>query len=361
MFALVILGLCLSVTGTWARTPARLIGELTDSHLAEGDCSRPGAQAQPVLKAVCASLDEAAQAASGRSVEQSPSSNPAPQDDEPEEPDFAFIAGGPFTQKKNSIQFIQPSRWSRRRSGLNGSTLERTEFGTLLRTEWGFTDRLELDVITLAEGERERVGGTRFTDNFSMADSVVGVRYRFLQEFSSPFTLTMGPQVIIPSGSFPRGTGFDTVGFAWDAAAAKDWGGPVFLLASLNYSVFPSVKALTPGSSKNFTLQNFAWATAVGLRPLEKPRGASHHDIHVFLEFGQSRDENLEPGFFGGTKKVSEFGVVFAPGIRYGFLTRTKKLFEIGVSFPLGLNQNTPRGGLILQIQFESIFGYRPD
>ena len=35
----------------------------------------------------------------------------APADDEHEEPDYAFIAGGPYTQKKQSIQFIFPGQW----------------------------------------------------------------------------------------------------------------------------------------------------------------------------------------------------------------------------------------------------------
>lgn len=50
---------------------------------------------------------------------------------------------------------------------------------------------------------------------------------------------------------------------------------------------------------------------------------------------------------------------LFAPGIRYGFMTRTKKLFEVGVSFPIGLNHATPRGGIIVQIQFEHLFGFQ--
>ena len=80
----------------------------------------------------------------------------------------------------------------------------------------------------------------------------------------------------------------------------------------------------------------------------------------IVTEYGLGREEGLESAT-GGTTKVSEIVTVLAPGIRYGFLTRTKKLFEIGVAFPIGLNQNTPRAGVILQIQFEHIFGYKPE
>jgi hypothetical protein len=285
-------------------------------------------------------------------------STPQQEADEAEEPDFAFISGGPYTQKKNSIQFILPAQWGRRTSIIGGSILQHAEFGTLLRTEWGLTDRWELDMIMSAEGERDRLSGRTLTSNFSLADSIVGVRYRLLQESSAPFTLAMGPQVIFPSGSLLRGTGFDTTGFAWDLAAAKDWGGPAFLYTSVNFAVFPSVNDPALGSSRDFNLHNVFWAAALGLRPLEKPHGTSHHDIHLLLEYGLGHEDRLETGA-AGTTRVSELVTVFAPGIRYGFLTRTKKLLEIGVSFPIGLNQHTPQGGLILQVQFENVFGYR--
>lgn len=275
-------------------------------------------------------------------------------DEEPEEPDFAFVAGGPYTQKKNSVQFILPSQWGRRRSVVGGSILDRAEFGTLLRTEWGFTDRLELDLIVPAQGARERLDEITINSNFSLADAVLGARYRLLRESSAPFTLTTGPQIILPSGSPLRGTGFDTVGYAWDVAAARDWGGPLFLYTSFNYSFYPSVRDSSPGARRNFNLHDLFWGTALGLRMLEKPRGTSHHDIHLFLEYGLGRQETP-----GATAKVAEVQTVIAPGVRYGFLTRTKKLFEIGVSIPVGLNRNTPRGGVILQIQFENLFGYR--
>lgn len=284
--------------------------------------------------------------------------HPAPQQeaDEPEEPDFAFIASGPYTQKKNSIQFILPAQWGRRSSIIGGSILQHAEFGTLLRTEWGLTDRWELDVIASAEGERDRLGGRTLTSTYSLADSVIGIRYRFLQESSAPFTLAMGPQIIVPSGSLSRGSGFNTTGFAWDVAAAKDWGGPAFLYTSVNFALFPSVNDPTIGSSRAFNLHNVFWAAALGLRPLEKDHGTSHHDVHLFLEYGLGHEDFLETGGTG-TTRVSDLVTVLAPGIRYGFLTRTKKLLEIGVSFPVGLNHNTPRAGVILQLQFENVFG----
>ena len=277
-------------------------------------------------------------------------------DDEPEEPDYAFIAGGPYTQKKHSLQFIFPGQWGRRRSKVGNSTLEHAEFGTLLRTEWGLTDRWELDIIFAADGERDRLDGTTLPSNFAMSDTVLGARYRLLDESFAPITLAMGPQVIVPSGNPLLGTGFEKTGYAWDLATAKDWGGPVFLYSSLNYFVFPSVRATDGAPGRSFNLHNVFWATAVGLRPLERPRGTSHHDIHAFLEYGLGREEGLETGPLGPTK-VSNVQSLFAPGIRYGVLTGTKKLFEIGVSFPLGLNQETPRAGIIVQIQFESFLG----
>jgi hypothetical protein len=39
------------------------------------------------------------------------------QDDEPEEPDFFFLTGGPYTQKKYSPQIIWANQWFRDSSG----------------------------------------------------------------------------------------------------------------------------------------------------------------------------------------------------------------------------------------------------
>ena len=284
---------------------------------------------------------------------------PTTPDDQPEEPDFAFITGGPYTQKKNSPQFIFPSAWGSRRSNVGGGIfhLQHAEFGTLLRTEYGLTDRWELDVIFSAEGERHRLGQQQLASTFALADTVVGARYRLLQESSAPITLTMGPQFIIPTGSFPSGTGNSAMGYAWDVAAAKDWGGPVFMYASANYSFFPSVRPEVAGAPRHFPLHNIFGATALVFRPLEKDRGPNHHDIHLFFEYGLGREEGLE--LDTSIRKTATTLSVFAPGIRYGILTKTAKLIEFGVSFPIGLNQATPRGGIIVQLQFENLFGYK--
>lgn len=278
---------------------------------------------------------------------------------EPEEPDFAFIAGGPYTQKKTSPQFIFPVSWGRRSTTLSGARTRSSEFGALLRGEYGITDRWELDVILSASGERLEEGGQRLASTFALSDTVVGARYRLLQESSAPITLTIGPQIIIPTGSFRSGTGNSATGVAWDVAGAKDWGGPVFVYASANYSFFPSVRPETAGGPQHFPLHNIFAATALGLRPLEINRGRNHHDIHAFLEWGVGREEGLE--FGPVTQKAATTVFLFAPGIRYGLLTAKSKLIEIGVSFPIGLNQATPRGGIVVQLQIENLFGYQED
>ena len=44
--------------------------------------------------------------------------------DGPEEPDFAFIAGGPYTQKRTSPQFVYSGQWGRRISRVGGMSLQ---------------------------------------------------------------------------------------------------------------------------------------------------------------------------------------------------------------------------------------------
>ena len=218
----------------------------------------------------------------------------------------------------------------------------------------------ELDVITPAEGSRDRLGETILESNFSLGDAVLGARYRLLREPSAPLTLTMGPQVILPSGNFARGTGFEKVGYAWDLAAAKDWRGPIFMYTSLNSAFFPSVRHPRSNPGESFHLHRLFWGTALALRPLEKSRAGLHHDLHLFLEFGLSLEQDLERSA-SPTRKISDVHNLVAPGIRYGLLNRNKDLYEIGVSFPIGLDRSTPSFGVIVQFQFEHVFRFRSE
>jgi hypothetical protein len=233
-----------------------------------------------------------------------------------------------------------------------GTLLRHSQFDTAVRVEWGLTDRWELDLVFAGAGERREAGSTLLGSNFAARDAVFGARYRFLQESSAPFTLTMGPQLILPTGDPPFGRGSNRLGLAWDVAAAKDWGGPVFLFASANYGLIPSVRDAAVLDSRSLNLHNLFGAFAVGLRPLEKRHGSSRHDVHAFLEFGVGREESLERAK-ARALKAREVTALFAPGIRYGLLTRKGKLFEIGVALPLGLNDATPRRGILFQVQFE--------
>lgn len=274
-----------------------------------------------------------------------------------EEPDFAFIAGGPYTQPKGSYQVIMAGQAGTRSIPQGPATLKHTEYGTLFRNEWGLTDRWELDLIAPDAGEKDTVNGIPLQSSFAMGDSLIGIRYRLLKEDSFPFTLTMGPQLIIPTGNVGLGTGVGPTGYAWDISTAKDWGGPLFIFNSLNYSFFPSVRGALGSSPHRFSLNNFSFGSALGFRVLEAGRGqAPHHDVHGFVEYGLTRTESLGASI----GKTAEVNMLVAPGVRYGFMTHYRNgveehLVEVGVSFPFGLNDQTPSRGVILQVQFEHV------
>jgi hypothetical protein len=278
-----------------------------------------------------------------------------------EEPDFAFIAGGPYTQPQGSFQIIMAGQWGTRSVVQNGSTLKRSQYATLFRNEWGFADRWELDLIAPGAGERDTLNGSRALSSFAMADSIIGIRYRVLKEDAHPFTLTTGPQLILPTGSVASGASVGTTGYAWDLATAKDWGGPLFIYNSFNASFFPSVADPQGISLRRFTLRNLAYASALGIRALERNRGPGiHHDVHFFVEYGVARAESLLNDA-AGLHKTAQVTMVASPGIRYGFMTRYKNeveqhLLEFGVAFPVGLNSQTPSYGVIVQVQIEHIF-----
>ncbi len=276
---------------------------------------------------------------------------PASEEASAEEPDFFFLTGGPYTQLKNSFQMIWANQFVRDRSGSLPAVVTR-DFVGAGRFEWGFTDRFEFDLEFGYLRPRERTGGVSTVSAQGVDDTMLGVRYRLLREPSFPVTLTTGPQVILPSASRRQGLGTGKSSYAWDLALARDFGGPFFLGASLNASVTPDVADLAPGSSRRFDLSAVEWGVAFLLRPLERDTPAgSHHDLHLYLELGGGRFEEIDVG--GRTRRTE---VLAAPGIRYGFLTAAKTLTEIGLSIPLGLNRNAPDWGIILQVQFEYVF-----
>lgn len=266
-------------------------------------------------------------------------------DDDPEEPDFFFFTGGPYTQRRNSPQIIWANQWLRETTGAVG----RRDYIGAGRFEWGLTDRLEADFEFGALAQQERALGLAPLSASGSDDLLVGVRYRLLREPRFPFTLTTGPQVILPAASRRRGLGSGEVGYAWDTAVAKDWGGPLFLVASLNLSLTPDVAAFANGSGARFDLSAVEWGVAVGVRALERPAASgANHDLHVLLEVGGTREDEIDAG-----SRVRSTAVVFAPGLRYGFQARAGSLTEIGISFPLGLTRAAPDWGVVVQFQFE--------
>jgi hypothetical protein len=170
-----------------------------------------------------------------------------------------------------------------------------------------------------------------------------------LDESFAPFTLTVGPQVMLPAASRLRGLGTGKVGYAVDVSAAKDWGGPVFVAVSVNGGFTPSVPVNAGGAGLEFDLYGAVWAGALGIRAFERSTDeGAHHDVHLFLEVSGSHEEELEAGL-----RLRSTPWLLAPGVRYGYMSRAGSLVEIGVSVPVGLNDEAPDWGVIVQFQFE--------
>ena len=289
---------------------------------------------------------------------QNPPAAPAAQKEEPEEPDFAFLSGSAYTQVRNTMQFIHQSAYGTRRfPEPGGGRRNEDEYLFFQRVEYGITDRWETDFVLPVSGSRTRLNGRTVSSDHALADGLVGVRYRLLDEEKAPVTLTTGPQVVFPSGSVRHGTGNGSVGFGWDLAVSKDWRGPVFLYNTFNYHAFPRAEDPTAGSPRRFLLHGANWATALGLRALERPVGSAKHDLHAFLEGGGAWEQEVEPGMTQGRRR-GRLSWVFSPGVRYGYITPRKTLIEIGVAAPIGLGPNGPKRSIVVQFQYE--FYFRP-
>ncbi len=266
--------------------------------------------------------------------------NPQDAANSPEEPDFFFMTSGPYTQQKHSPQIIWAQRWlSSRTQGWNIRELSGAG-----RVEFGVTDYLEVDFEFGVTRTRQDSLSQTLLDT-ELDGMMLGARYRVLREDNAPVTLTIGPQLLIPNHTIrPWETGH---GYGVDVTAAKDWGGPVFAVASINWRNTPGVRVTAQGPSSS--LQELSYAFALGLRPLETvTRNDTKHDLHVFAEVQTTKEDELE------ADQISRSASVFlAPGVRYGFLNKRGILAEIGVAFPVGLNREAPDWGTFLQLQIE--------
>lgn len=266
--------------------------------------------------------------------------NPQDANGSPEEPDFFFMTGGPYTQQRHSPQIIWANQWLRSRA--DGSNIRLLSGAG--RVEFGVTDYLEADFEFGGTRTRRESLGQILLDN-QLDGMMLGARYRILREESAPVTLTVGPQLLIPNDTGRRWeTGY---GYGIDVTAAKDWGGPVFAATSLNWRNTPGVRATSDGPSSS--LQALSWALALGLRPLEAvTKNDTKHDLHVFAELQTTRVDDFDSDILSRTTNV-----LLAPGVRYGFLNKQGILAEIGVAFPVGLNREAPNWGTFLQLQIE--------
>ena len=264
---------------------------------------------------------------------------------EPEEPDFFFVTGGPYTQQKGSPQIIWANQWLWTKLGdLNSRDL--TGSG---RFELGLTDRWELDFEFGFLQLRERLNITSSSSESGSADLLFGIRYRLLDEAVAPFTLTLGPQVVAPVASRSRGLGVGKMGYGGDITLGKDWDRSVFAVASFNGIWRPNVPTFPDGSGLQVDLSEVVLSAALGFRAMERPtlRG-THHDLHVFTEINAAYMQELET-----REKIHSVQYTIAPGVRYGFTSGSGTLTEAGLSFPIGLNDATPAWGFIVQFQFE--------
>ena len=259
---------------------------------------------------------------------------------EPEEPDFFFLSGGPYTQGRYSPQLIWANQWSY----TNSQALRVRDFVGAGRFEFGVTSNLEADFQFGGRWARYQPEvGPALTDSGSDG-LMLGIRYRILKEDFAPFTLTVGPQLIFPPATGRLRSG---VGYGVDVTAAKDWGGPIFTAASWNRRTTPS--GADPLSPLPQRLTQSSYAIALGLRPFERETSVgTKHDLHLFLEALRTGEDSIE-----------EHGVVahgsklLAPGLRFGYVNKSGVLTEVGLSMPIGLDESSAGWGAVLQFQIE--------
>lgn len=266
----------------------------------------------------------------------------------PEEPDFAFVTGSPYTESKRFLQIILNNQFTQEE--VNGTT-ERL-LSNSLRLEYGFTDRLEADLVVNFVNSWLTAPGVESNLN-GFGPSLLGVRYRILRESSAPITLTFGPQILPPTANIAKGFGSGGFGLAWDLTTGREWNRWFFHYLAVNYATTFAVLDPTAGSRADFTLHTLNYGLALGFRPVEHMTASGNkHDLHVTMEFDGTLSQEILPGNVTG-QRTTENQFFFIPGARYGFLTPKKFLAEVGIAGIVGLTAAAPDWGLILQTQFE--------
>lgn len=269
----------------------------------------------------------------------------------PEEPDYAFFAGSPYTEPTRFLQVILTNYFQNFRAG----EYPQRQLSNLLRFEYGLTDRLEADLVLSYNSLWSELPGTSVqpVQQNGFGNTLLGLRYRFLNEESSPLTLTFGPQLLLPTGVVNAVFGNGGLGLAWDLTMAREWSPLLFTYLNLNYATTFNALDPTPGSLQDYTLQNLFWAVALGFRPLEVDGAkGGHHCLHAFLEAAGVLQESVDPGAVVGIRSTQKT-FVLSPGLRYGYLTKNKTLAEVGLAAPVGFGQDSPTWGLMLQTQLE--------
>ena len=278
----------------------------------------------------------------------------AQQRPEPEEPGFAFLTGRSYTQDAGLLQVLWTTHASKDTFHSQGVSHQIWVMENTLRLEGGLTDDLEIDLSSGWGFSTGSVDGTPVGDERGLLDSLLGVRYRILNEASAPLTLTFGPQLLIPTGDPDKGFGTGKVGTALDLTLAKDWGGLFFAYASAAYEVTPEVDDPAPNSDRSFTLDAFTYAFALGTRLQKRSgiAGAVDEDLHLFLEFRGAREHRLE-STAGGTRRSLSGPLEMGLGLRYGIQFPDQRLVEFGLMVTLGLNEAADDAALVLQIQWQ--------
>jgi hypothetical protein len=279
--------------------------------------------------------------------------DPAPPS-EPEEPDFAFFSGSPYTEGAGMVQFIWFGGIADDARTVQGRHRRSSATSSSLRVETGLTDRLEFDVV--ATYLRFSTSEDRIVTESGqgIGDTLLGIRYRLLDEAWAPVTLTLGPQVNLATGDTADGIGMSKAGYALDLTLGKDWDEHFFTYLSANYLWTPNVGDPMVGSQRTHDLGTFTYAAALGYRLWEHAGEAkgTKEDLHLYLEFQGNWDQGLEAQA-GATRKTAERPLLLGFGLRYGITMPNNRLFEVGVMFAAGLNEVAPDRVILLQIQWE--------
>jgi len=234
--------------------------------------------------------------------------------------DNSFLLEEAYNQEKGVIQYI--------------STFFRTRNG-----DWGYSFTNEMPIKVQKHQFSYTINVARVDGNVRFADTYINYRYQFagLKEDDK---VAVAPRIslIMPTGSYRRGTGTGSVGFQANLPVSVTHSKKFVTHWNAGATIFPSAK--NPLGEKAVAKgANLGQSTVYLARP----------NFNVLVETVWNYHESV----IGPKRTAGEYSLLLNPGIRWAHNLKSGLQIVPGISVPIGVGPSRGERGIFLYLSFE--------